>query len=136
MKKIRINKGSLKAGLSGSPTAEQWAYIAGIFDGEGSLTYHNTQNAVSNRRVDIAQKDVTLLYWLESVLGGGVVRRRKEQDSHGADDFRIVRQRQVYEFLMGVLPYVIVKREKVVVAIAELDGRYHFAVSPFETVSE
>jgi hypothetical protein len=101
---------------------EQWAYIAGIFDGEGSLT--STRGEYY--RVDIYQKNTNrLLLWLHQTLGAGSI---ASNQTVGVEVFRLLQAKQVYEFLTGILPYTIVKREKVIAAMTKLSEKYGFKV--------
>ena len=60
------------------------AYIAGLFDGEGSIYYKQTRRKRHDRpgkpihntwviRMEIAMTDKSVLYWLHEVLGCGTV---------------------------------------------------------------
>ena len=105
--------------ISALVTVAQWAYIAGIFDGEGCL---RQDNKWGNWRVTITQKGDALHEWLLSVLGVGTI---TEKYGHaGCKDFRISAQKEIYQFLLRVQPYCIVKREKVSQAIIHLEGKY------------
>lgn len=54
-------------------TKLQLAYIAGFFDGEGSIHGHITSGA-PQVRVTITQKNPEILYWIQKVLNMGRVR--------------------------------------------------------------
>ena len=113
--KGRLSSVEHSSNLQGCPTPTEWAYIAGIFDGEGCLN-----RSVSGRyRVDIAQNGRTLHEWLLSALkGGGADYRQK------CGRYRLTAQKQVFQFLLGVQPYVIVKRSKVESAVDAMCARY------------
>lgn len=97
---------------------EEWAYIAGIFDGDGCVSVNGRW---SNYRITITQNGLYLHQWLLTTLGVGNITRRRDDK---ANSYRISAQKQVYEFLNGVLPYSIVKQEKVRKAIATIENKY------------
>jgi hypothetical protein len=112
------------AGIVKQSTPVQWAYIAGIFDGEGCLTKEKTVY-----RVGIAQKDLRLLVWLKETLGVGTVHTHK--DGH-CSAWRLSQTREVYDFLWHVFPYLIVKRAKALAALDHCATQYGWASCPRE----
>ena len=115
--RVLVNRG---AGIGGTLTDTDWAYIAGVFDGEGSLTLEQTVY-----RVTIAQKvDSGLLHWLRATLGAGFISSSLGGTNKDVGAYRIVEQRAVFEFLLGVQPYVIVKRARVETVLVALAKRY------------
>lgn len=106
-------------GIGRKPSSEEWAYIAGIFDGEGSLTYNGSSR---QPRVSISQnRDSGLHEWLLDTLGAGGI---SEIRGRNVAEFRLFTVRSVYEFLVGIMPYVVVKRDKVENGLSELRSRY------------
>lgn len=102
------------------PTSEtERAYLAGIFDGEGSLIFSDRSNV--NRGLWIARVSMTyepLVRWLQS-FGGTLVLRPPER-AHYKPQFcwQISRQIDVKIFLEAVYPYLTVKRERADEALA------------------
>jgi hypothetical protein len=77
------------------------AYIAGFFDGEGSI-------ARRDGRISITQKDPAPLYWIQKKLGcGSVLKRSGDSYRYGLSG-----KKRTYQFLMLILPYLIVKRQR------------------------
>ncbi len=107
-------------GLYPHITAREWGYVAGIFDGEGHL---GRVSRGSYYRLTIVQKDVRLLLWLQTTLGAGRIAGEREQSgrNHNIGSFHLEAQRQIFEFCCGVLPYIMVKRLRVL----EVLGTYH-----------
>ncbi len=105
-------------------TDTQWAYIAGIFDGEGSLT--REANRGLHYRVCISQLEGELLPWIARTVGAGYVTRQRTAEplKRNQEQWRISKQRHVYQFLIGVWPYIIVKRLAVGTALAYFTNRY------------
>ena len=87
---------SMQFGIERLLTNIQWAYIAGIFDGEGCLT---ASNRSQNLRVCISQKETSLLCWLCDTIGAGKISLARNKANN---QYRINVQRQVFDFLVGV----------------------------------
>lgn len=84
------------------------AYLAGIVDGEGTVTL--MRNRANERRcphVSIANTNEGLLLWVAHVTGLGRVRRRTKRRDTWADgyEWRVV-GRQALDVLRVVLPYL------------------------------
>jgi hypothetical protein len=103
--------------------------MAGIFDGEGFL---GPASRGTYYRLTVAQlAETKLLSWLRDTLGCGRVNVAKNGAPSGAmGQFHLESQRQIYEFCYGVLPYVMVKRARVVQVIADCEQRYGLAADP------
>lgn len=103
-----------------SPT--EAAYIAGFFDGEGSINITNKGQV----RVVMSQKKPEVLYWIRDTLGGGTVRQlTKRGEAYECWRYGVYSIRQVCSFLDMVLPYVVVKRREVMRAreLMKIPGR-------------
>lgn len=117
----------LKGGLPKTPTELEWAYIAGIFDGEGCLSFEYNNSLMQNYRVGISQKYIRLLEWIQEKLGVGAIATRNRENGNHCSVFTLCAQRQVFEFLKAVLPCLIVKLEKAKEAIRLLQNRYDWS---------
>lgn len=98
------------------------AYAAGFFDGEGYVDVYKATQPKNGKspslmlRVVISQKDGKVMNWLvEHFQGGYVLQSRKDTFSIYRWD---VRSQHAKRFLETILPYVIVKRKQVELAIA------------------
>ncbi len=91
------------------------AYIAGIIDGEGSitLTNYNKGNGTRFPVVAVDSVDRELIDWLLATVGSGsIVTKKKYQDHHKqAHTFRLTRG-SALELLQGVLPYLRINRKR------------------------
>ena len=95
-------------GLTGTPTPPQWAYIAGLFDGEGSLvSVASGAGGHARFHVSIVQKNPAPLLWLRSALGAGGI-----HFANGTHRYYLQGQRAVFDFLLGVRRHLVVKRPK------------------------
>lgn len=74
-------------------TSEEAAYIAGLFDGEGTITYKkyferkkkgNKVNRYNCWRIsmEIAMTDESVLIWLTDVLGCGTLNKKPRKNGH------------------------------------------------------
>jgi hypothetical protein len=107
-------------GLQGCPTDPQWAYIAGLLDGEGSIVSLG-HVAHGHRRfiVSAVQKDPTPLVWLRAQVGAGAI-----HFANGTYRYQLRGQQAVFEFLMAVERYLVVQRSRADMALASLAVSY------------
>lgn len=104
-----------KFGVNTNLPPEQWAYIAGIFDGEGSITSSN-----GYYRIDIYQKSGSgLLEWLQLKLGAGNI-----GPCGSIQSLKFLQTMQVVDIIQGILPYCIVKKAKCIEALDALTKKY------------
>jgi len=94
-----------------------WSYVAGFFDGEGSVTRHG-----NGYRVTIPQTNFEVLQKImQSATVGHVVGLRKRQE-HWKDCwmYYITKQSDVELFLRHIAPHVLVKKKPVEQALKNL----------------
>ena len=96
-----------------------WPYIAGFFDGEGSLT-HNGRGF----RISIPQTNEEVLLSIKKFIGYGNIIYIAKRKSHWSDgwSYYIARQTEVYDFVKKIKPFVIVKKSLVIKIIPELEN--------------
>jgi len=94
-----------------------WSYIAGFFDGEGSIG-HNGKGF----RVTIPQTNEQVLQELKKFSKMGNVIATAKRKAHWKDNwvYYVARQEDVQVFLRRVLPHLIVKRSAVEQAIKKI----------------
>jgi hypothetical protein len=70
-------------------TETEAAYIAGLFDGEGTITYKKYKEKKKNGTYDcwrismeIAMTDRSVLVWLTEVLGCGTLNKKPRKNGH------------------------------------------------------
>ena len=85
-----------------------WNYIAGFFDGEGSIT-----NNGKGFRITICQTNKEILEDIKCFVGFGYVIKVKKRKKHWKDSwvYYIAKQREVYSFLTQISPFLKIKRE-------------------------
>jgi len=85
-----------------------WSYIAGFFDGEGSLT-HNGRGF----RITIPNTNEDVINAIHIFTGIGNVIKLRKREIHWKDSwlYYIACKRDVYVFLKKTAPYLIVKKK-------------------------
>ena len=100
------------------------SYIAGLFDGEGSIDYAQRYKKIGNRRsltwnilMRIQMTDEHVLRWVHKTLKVGTIRKKNRSPSIKSHwkDSRIysVRYRQAYDVCKLLWPYAKVKLHKI-----------------------
>jgi hypothetical protein len=95
-------------------------YIAGIFDGEGNLQLRYRGNMQA--KVCIYNTNKHVIEWLSDQVPGSKIRRdTKRVEREGwlpCGIFSLYRARDVKIFLEAILPYLIVKKDAAITALA------------------
>jgi hypothetical protein len=94
--------------------SELAAYLAGIFDGEGTLTF----GTAFVLRACVANTNLEVLELLQKAYGGSIHVLLKHADRKQAYQWYLEAWEPVKLFLQGVRPYCIVKRRQVLFGLA------------------
>jgi hypothetical protein len=88
------------------------AYIAGLFDGEGSISLvRHRRNRWPSPQVAIASNDREVLEWLRTRLGGSISTKTPRQPTHSiSHDWRLT-DRRALTFLQDIRPYLLIQRK-------------------------
>lgn len=90
-------------------------YLAGFFDGEGSVSTHRSnQTGLPRCRISLYQKDPEVLHVIRDFLGMGKVRRN---GSH-CHVLYLNRREEIRKFIRIVYPHAVVKRKQLKLAYA------------------
>lgn len=94
-----------------------WAYIAGFFDGEGSITRNG-----SGFRITIPQTNLEVLKKIQAWTGFGHIRTTVTRQAHWKQSwtYAISKQTDVLTFLRGVQHWVIVKRSSTLATLLQV----------------
>lgn len=86
-----------------------WNYIAGFFDGEGSIT-----QVGKGFRIAISQTDLKVLNDIKNFVGYGFVFQNKKRQPHWKESwvYYIAKQADVHRFIKNIYPHLIVKRNR------------------------
>lgn len=116
------NKAGEFRGKKKTMPGHDWAYLAAIIDGEGSISIR-TANEAGNKypRVKITQVDEAFITSLHNKFGVGTLRPYSSPSNQLSDRqsyiWRISGQSEVRWVLEGCMPYLRLKREKAVLAL-------------------
>jgi hypothetical protein len=92
------------------------AYIAGFFDGEGSLTIRHANKGMRRSGhygliVHFTNKNLALLSWIKSVAGGTINPKARRSEKHAiAYELTLCRPSEIRALLDVISPYVRIKR--------------------------
>ena len=111
-----------KPGLSKIFTPTEAAYIAGLIDGEGWITVQRNMYY----QVGIGMTHLGVIEWLRETVGEGSFKTRKPSPSSKPThkprwELCFNGSLVVRDFLMQIVPYMIVKKEKAQEAIDYID---------------
>lgn len=96
------------------------AYLAGIFDGEGTVTVRTVKSREYGG-VAVSNTDRALIKWLARFGGGVTVNRHPKTDTQVCYSWYLSRSDDTIDFLEALLPFLIIKKER---AQSKLDFLY------------
>lgn len=116
MSKTRLQ---IRAGL------EDWAYIAGLFDGEGSIGICKSKGSKGSfTTLRIANNDLVVLHWLLDITGVGRIYALKIRGSRKQPYEWTVRPLvDIYFVIENILPHIKVKLEKTLIVKRFIESR-------------
>lgn len=89
------------------------AYLAGIVDGEGTVTLaKHHENETPMPFVAIANNNLELLKWIKSLIGGNICRKKKRLAHHNNSYVLNVRQDRAIRFLNEIKQYLRLKKQQ------------------------
>lgn len=96
---------------------EPWesAYLAGIIDGEGSITLTKMQKGEFRRPcITITSTDFELLAYLQKLIGGVLVKKKNYNPQKHKNAFTLVikKKMQVFLILEEIFPYLRIHKKK------------------------
>lgn len=113
-------------------TSEEKAYIAGIIDGEGTVTLTRVhKNELPSPRVAVANNSLRLLKWLKERIGSGcITTRAKQQPQHAVHYVLNISDNSALKLLAEVKECLIIKKSHAELlvfsykAVTPRNGRY------------
>jgi len=96
---------------------EAFAYLAGLFDGEGTVTTY-VPNGHIQLKVSIANQDLGVLEWIKGIYGGSVYSNQGHCFKYDLQGLS-----RVKKFLLDIFPYLRIKRSRAFVALQFPTGR-------------
>jgi hypothetical protein len=103
-----------------------WAYLSGLFDGEGtfSIYHHKGQSSNGNPydstaiRIEITNTKIQLMEWLVKHFGGQYYHHRRASAKHNiAYGWRPKGRKNSEQLLLNILPYLVIKKEQAKIAL-------------------
>lgn len=96
---------------------ENWqaAYLAGIIDGEGSITLtRNHQNEHRRPCISIASTDKELLNYIKSIIGGTISRKKNYNPEKHKNSYMlsVKNKNAVFFILKHIEPYLRIRQKK------------------------
>lgn len=120
--RLQLTHGSTLGKEFGHITDTEWAYMAGIVDGEGTVHIFDSPKGRkhSNRVVSVSNTDQDLIDWMQRKFPGSGLWTVQPSGKKGEPFRRIkpcmqvrwTRTALIKELLEGMLPYLIIKRAK------------------------
>ena len=107
------------------------AYVAGIVDGEGTVTlmkHHKNETHIPF--VGIANNNLELLKWIKSLIGGNICSKKKRLPHHNDSYVLNIRQDRALRFLGEISKYLIIKKPQAELilkkykSVTHRNGRY------------
>jgi hypothetical protein len=114
----------------------KWSYLAGLIDGEGCISIahriqegekltriHKTRANTNpykmfSLRICITNTYVPLMKWLIANFGGVYYQKREASEKHKASyEWRPKGRANVEKMLLGILPYMVIKKEQTQIAL-------------------
>ena len=101
-------------------------YVAAFLDGEGSITHSETATTKRAHRINIANSNQEVIFWLRDLLCIGKIRIQKPRKRQHLYSYvlNIERQGDVWGFLEMIAPYLKIKQFKAIQVLTLLKERY------------
>ena len=101
-----------------SLTEMDFAYIAGIIDGEGSIRiFKQPQAKTYSLTIGVANTSIELLEWLKSKLGGSFAMGRDGDDNHKPVYYWTLSSVPSEALLYRISKYLVIKRDRAQTAL-------------------
>jgi hypothetical protein len=115
-----------------NPEKVDWSYLAGLFDGEGTFSiYHQRQYESTAIRIEITNTKIELMEWLVQHFGGQYYSHRRSSPKHCiAYGWRPKGRTNSEHLLLGLLPYLVIKKEQAKVALEYVRLPHNNGVDP------
>ena len=100
------------------------AYIAGLFDGEGTLGYYYKPSTGYHQvQLAIYSSDIRVIHWVRDKIGHGSITPHKGKYTKFTNwSWDLSNKSGVVNFLMTIKPYLIVKLDQACLLLSHLDA--------------
>ena len=104
------------------------AYLAGIVDGEGTVTLmKHHKNETPLPFVSIANNNLKLLQWIKHRCGGLIASKKKYKPQHNDSFAWSVRHDRALRFLKEIVKYLIIKKPQATLILKKYKAVTHRA---------
>lgn len=107
------------AGACSFPVSETWAYLAGLIDGEGTVTItHHRQHGREKFQykpfVYVTNTDLPLIEFLQKTFGGSITKNNKKKSPRHkpCHAWRVMSLDGIRIVLENTMPYLVIKKER------------------------
>ena len=99
--------------------SNNWSYLSGLIDGEGTIQINRTGKGSYECRVKIGNTDLRLMKWLISKFGGVYYTEtnRNPLKHKTLYQWRIKGRKNTEDLLLGILPHLVLKAEQAKIAL-------------------
>lgn len=106
---------------------QEKAYIAGIIDGEGTVTLtRRHKNETPSPNVSIANTNIKMLEWIRERIGNGIIVKRSKRKTHHSNSYvLILSDCNAMKLLADIKDFLIIKKPHV-----ELILKHYKKVTP------
>src|SRR5208282_6769755 len=111
----------------------QWAYLAGIFDGEGSFSiarggrkpgYGHIKGYINYQlMISVGNTNMKLHRWLLKIVGGVKYQGHRSKTNRQKDGYnwRLHGKENQKKFILGVFPHLLLKKRQSLIALKMID---------------
>lgn len=121
----------------------KWAYLAALIDGEGTISIggHSAKLKSGELRprfdlqINVANTDIRLMKWLTSVFGFNYYTLSQNKNIRSRKpcyQWKVSGRKSQEQFLLAVIPYLVMKKEQAKLALEFLRLPYDSASQRFE----
>lgn len=106
------------------PSPEEWAYLAGLFDGEGCISATQRSRSTFQVRLRVSQRSGLFLEVLVSEFDVGRITtyHRRDRGNRSVTLWNVVAKTEVRFLLQGMMPYLRLKKSQAELALELLDS--------------
>lgn len=91
------------------------AYLAGIVDGEGTITLTRMHSKEFRRPcITIASTDIELLIFIQTLTGGSIISKKNYQPDKHKDSYTLTikKKEMVFFILINILPFLKIEKKR------------------------
>lgn len=128
LRKRGVSVNRLKEPTKRLPEPEKIVYFAGLFDGDGNTgVYPRKGHKAFRASLCVTNTSKSLMKWLVANFGGKFVLKKEFKPSNlprrkPCFRWQCYRHREIYRLLKAILPFLVVKKDHVMIVIQALES--------------